>query len=204
MRASSELPCAGTSSASDDQRGRAAESRGTSSRLPRRSRRRRSVPRRRCRCGAHHPPGRTELGWSGWFVWTSGRGEPSAARSGGYRDVAISRLERSRQKAAETGSSAPAPGRNSVVSNPKRPAKPLPRTPKPPRVLTFREGHTPDIESHLPAVTEPRPGECCVPCNEPAGKVVLGPIERVSGLRRRTPVCAKCANSRLGRSRRWR
>ena len=80
----------------------------------------------------------------------------------------------------------------------------LTRTPKPAHVLTFREGHTPDIESHLAVVTEPRPGERCVLCNEPAGKVVLGPIERVSGLRRRTPVCAKCANSPLGRSRRWR
>jgi len=40
--------------------------------------------------------------------------------------------------------------------------------------------------------------------NELAGKVVLGPIERVSGLRRRTPVCAKCANSRPRRPRRWR
>jgi len=60
------------------------------------------------------------------------------------------------------------------------------------------------IESHLPAVTEPRLGERCVLCNEPAGKVVLGPIERVSGLRRRTPVCTKCANSRRSRPRRWR
>lgn len=80
----------------------------------------------------------------------------------------------------------------------------LTRTPKPAHVLTLREGHTPDIESHLPAVTEPRPGERCVLCNEPAGKVVLGPIERVSGLRRRTPVCTKCANSRASRPRRWR
>ena len=49
-------------------------------------------------------------------------------------------------------------------------------------------GHDLGILSHLPAVTEPRPGERCVLCNEPAGKVVLGPIERVSGLRRRTRV----------------
>ena len=98
---------------------------------------------------------------------------------------------------------ATAPGRTSVVSNPKQLSKPL-RRPKPAHVLTFREGHTPDIESHLAAVTEPRPGERCLLCNEPAGKVVLGPIERVSGLRRRTPVCAKCANSRASRPRPWR
>ena len=98
---------------------------------------------------------------------------------------------------------AAAPGRTSVVSSPKQLSKPLRATPKPAHVLTFREGHTPDIESHLPVVTEPRPGERCVLCDEPAGKVVLGPIERVSGLRRRTPVCTKCANSRTSRPRPW-
>jgi len=62
-------------------------------------------------------------------------------------------------------------------------------------VLTCREGHNPEIASHLPVAAEPRPGERCILCAEPADKVVLGAIERESGLRRRTPVCTKCANA---------
>ena len=46
-------------------------------------------------------------------------------------------------------------------------------------------------------VVKPRPGERCILCAEPADKVVLGRTERgsESGLRRRTPVCAPCANA---------
>jgi hypothetical protein len=61
--------------------------------------------------------------------------------------------------------------------------------------MTFREGHNPEIASHLPVAAQPRPDERCILCAEPADKVVLGPIERESGLRRRTPVCTKCANA---------
>ena len=59
----------------------------------------------------------------------------------------------------------------------------------------FREAHNPKIANHLPALAEPDLGERCTLCAEAADKVVLGPIERESGLRRRTPVCTKCANA---------
>ena len=61
--------------------------------------------------------------------------------------------------------------------------------------MTFREGHNPEIASHLPVAAEPRPGERCILCAGPADKVVLGPIERDTGRQRRTPVCTKCANA---------
>src|SRR5689334_11964466 len=69
-----------------------------------------------------------------------------------------------------------------------------PGGPKPRACPDFREGHNPEIASHLPAVAEPHSDERCILCAAPANKVVLGPIERESGLRRRTPVCTKCAN----------
>ena len=61
--------------------------------------------------------------------------------------------------------------------------------------LTPREAHTAQITCHLPAAAKPRPGERCILCAGPADRVVLGPIERDSGLQRRTPVCTKCANA---------
>ena len=69
------------------------------------------------------------------------------------------------------------------------------------RMRCFREGHNSQIANHLAAIAEPDRGERCILCAEPADKVVLGPIESESGLRRRTPVCTKCANT-SGRSER--